>query len=70
MDWFLYDNGLRHERVKANIKIFKNRPCAAYLSDNNNNELFFIIRSLQIKTRSVEYARKDLNRIKEVSRRN
>ena len=20
MDWFLYDNGLRHERVKANLK--------------------------------------------------
>ena len=23
MDWFLYDNGLRHERVKAFIKPFE-----------------------------------------------
>ena len=22
MDWFLYDNGLRHERVKQNFKFF------------------------------------------------
>ena len=21
MDWFLYDNGLRHERVKSKVKI-------------------------------------------------
>ena len=24
MDWFLYDNGLRHERVKVNIEINNN----------------------------------------------
>ena len=24
MDWFLHDNGLRHERVKCNLNIFKN----------------------------------------------
>ena len=23
MDWFLYDNGLSHERVKLNVKVMK-----------------------------------------------
>ena len=25
MDWFLYDNGLRHERVKKVVYILRNR---------------------------------------------
>ena len=30
MDWFLYDNGLRHERVK-NIKTFKSDQCSHFI---------------------------------------
>ena len=26
MDWFLYDNGLRHERVKIRLQIRDNSP--------------------------------------------
>ena len=33
MDWFLYDNGLRHERVKeeSNFKTFLKENCAIAL---------------------------------------
>ena len=26
MDWFLYDNGLRHERVKGALRLIENFP--------------------------------------------
>ena len=33
MDWFLYDNGLRHERVKFRIKVSSKNPRKKSLSD-------------------------------------
>ena len=33
MDWFLYDNGLRHERVKF-------KPAKEVLSHNRDGQLF------------------------------
>ena len=41
MDWFLYDNGLRHERVKENI--FP-RLHDLYLSKQSLSELYFQIK--------------------------
>ena len=40
MDWFLYDNGLRHERVKEDnmgISIYKTEPANCGSSDQSSN---------------------------------
>ena len=42
MDWFLYDNGLRHERVKSiptGIYLFKVNHVRNLLKDNKTPEM-------------------------------
>ena len=36
MDWFQYDNGLRHERVKEFIALHETHPAGIYLLKVNN----------------------------------
>ena len=50
MDWFLYDNGLRHERVKEDnmgISIYKTEPANCGSSDQPSN-----LQGLDFGTRS------------------
>ena len=35
MDWFLYDNGLHHERVKYQMEMFNQRDLDGNVSLNN-----------------------------------
>ena len=45
MDWFLYDNGLRHERVKQVIK-----QCVKYARIRVFSDLFFLCNLIREKT--------------------
>ena len=45
MDWFLYDNGLRHERVKYNMSQDGQTPCkktcSIWIKSKNYIKLYF-----------------------------
>ena len=46
MDWFLYDNGLRHERVKITHEIMK--PMYFLLDDSSKNIHHFHLLTINI----------------------
>ena len=46
MDWFLYDNGLRHERV--NDAVFRTLISIGVLKYSDNKQIFFDTKNLLI----------------------